>query len=99
MTFCFLKYSLINIYTKTSPPASFHAGCDRNRHGSGASIISCVTSYFLLHASDFGTIMVVIIDTTIPQRHWGMVVVISYNPRMKRLNLVIKVLVPITPNP
>ena len=28
---------------------------------SGASIISCVTSYFLLHASDFGTIAVAVV--------------------------------------
>jgi hypothetical protein len=46
---------------KTEVGSTEIACCARARNGhSGASIISCVTSYFLLHASDFGTTAVIV---------------------------------------
>ena len=46
---------------KTEVGSTEIACCARARNGySSASIISCVTSYFLLHAFDFGTIAVTV---------------------------------------
>ena len=52
---------------KTEVGSTEIACCARAQNGhSGASIISCVTSYFLLDASDFGTIAV-----TVAPKHMG----------------------------